>query len=238
MRAYAVMVVAALLVAPSPGEAASKNARFRSLVKQGKSQAHASDFAKALESFEAAFALVASPEVLFEIARCHEKAAEPAQAIEAYERLLLLPHPGARLRAKAKKALEALRGDEEAKERVRVAEAKPADVALETKTSTLALVSAQADLPKAVLPARVEATAAEPEGSHVLQISAVSLGGAAIVASAVFGVLAFRASHRFDRSSVYSERAALQAEAGRDAHIADAFAIGGVMTAGFGLAFW
>jgi hypothetical protein len=128
---------------------------------------------------------------------------------------------------------------------VHVAEATPARV--ETRTSSIALVSSLAELPRvAAAPAPASpaavATTAPPSPaespSHALPIAILSIGGAAVTTGAAYGVLALRENARFNHAAAISDRTALQATTKKDARFADAFAIGGIVAAGFGLALW
>lgn len=104
-------VALATTFAPSTAEAQEpdKIATGRKLADDGASFYHAREYRKALEKFQAAYAVDPDPNLLYNIAKCHEALGENPQAIEKYEHFLREPgsDPGGKL--KAEESLKVLR---------------------------------------------------------------------------------------------------------------------------------
>ena len=79
------------------------------LLKDATARYKAGDYDAAIERFEAAYALKPNPTLVYNIARCYERAAKLEQAIAAYERFLELPGTTSKLRAGALSSIDALK---------------------------------------------------------------------------------------------------------------------------------
>jgi hypothetical protein len=186
---------------------------WKALVDEGVAHYGAKRYDEAVRAFEAAMALRAEPELVYNIARAHEKALRAPEAIAAYERFLELPGTTAALRAKARAALEALRAEAEAEARAR-AERPPAG------------------------PSPPLALAAAPAPSRALEWTLVGVGAAAAVTGGVFGALALRDHAAFeDARAAGASRAALLDAASvveRNALLADVLVGAGLAAAAVG----
>lgn len=153
--------------------------RFEQRVKDALTHYKEGAFLEAAEDFEAAHALEAQPELVYNIARSYEKALAQDEAIAAYERFVNLPGTTAALRTKALDALTALRKERAARDRARQAERS--DV--------------RAPAPIAVLqPERMTST---PARSRTLELTLIGAGIGLAGAGAIFGVLALDAESQW-----------------------------------------
>ncbi|HEU4405265.1 MAG TPA: hypothetical protein VFS43_08255 [Polyangiaceae bacterium] len=116
LAAAAALALAALAAAPAAladepaGDAAAKRAQaVTRLNAEGTALFKARDYRKALERFTEAYGLEAEPDLLYNIARCHEALGEDAAAIETYGRYLEQPGADAEGRARAEEKLRTLR---------------------------------------------------------------------------------------------------------------------------------
>ncbi len=95
---------------PQGGDAASKRAQnVTRLNAEGTAFFKARDYRKALDRFNEAYALEAEPDLLYNIARCHEALGETSVAIEKYNRYLEQPGADAEGRARAEEKLRSLK---------------------------------------------------------------------------------------------------------------------------------
>jgi tetratricopeptide (TPR) repeat protein len=102
---FAGLVLAALTILPAPelraqpdsrgGESRTfdelsreKKKKFVDLVKSGKQAYSAGNFQKAIPFFVEAYEIVPQPELHYRIALCHERAGNPAKALERYRKFL------------------------------------------------------------------------------------------------------------------------------------------------------
>lgn len=236
------LIALALIAFASTAEARSK---FDRLLSRGMQQYRAEDYEAAAATFEKAYAIKRAPELVYNVARCHERTLKTGEALAAYERFLALSGTPAKLRERARKAIAALRAELPV-----VAQTKTASVALpvivETAHAAVAAVArtataAVASVPIAATPVvHVSATPFEapPERTHVTEGVLMTIGGAALATGAVFGVLAVRADRHFDATSVRTEQLELRDAARSNARIADAFLAGGAISGGIGLLLW
>lgn len=119
--ARAAVAIAVAAVAASPGRLPSARADEASpdaaksaqtvtrLNAEGTSFFKAREFRRALERFNEAYALEAEPDLLYNIARCHEALGESSAAIDKYTRYLEQPGADAEGRARAEEKLRSLR---------------------------------------------------------------------------------------------------------------------------------
>jgi tetratricopeptide (TPR) repeat protein len=116
LAAGSALALAALTAAPPAraqeggGDAAAKRAQtVTRLNAEGTAFFKARDYRKALERFNEAYGLEAEPDLLYNIARCHEALGESALAIEKYARYVEQPGADAEGRARAEEKLRSLR---------------------------------------------------------------------------------------------------------------------------------
>ena len=102
-----------------------KASAFDTAVKEGLKAYKAKDFDRAIVAFERAYAIRPEPEMVFNIARSHEKAQHLDQAIADYEKFLVLEGTTAGLRARALKSLSSLRAEKTARLEAATAAAAP-----------------------------------------------------------------------------------------------------------------
>jgi tetratricopeptide (TPR) repeat protein len=152
---------------------------FNRLVQDGMNHYRNREYDEAVQKFEAAYAINQQPELIYNVARAHEKAPRRDQAIQAYERFLSLPGSTADLRAKALASVEALRREKEAMERSR----QPRD----TGGGSV------------VPPGSGGGVVTRPPKETSRTLEWVLIGGGAAVAAtgAIFGVLALQANSDF-----------------------------------------
>jgi tetratricopeptide (TPR) repeat protein len=209
---------------PGAGAAPAGAASFKALVDAGLEAYAAKRYADAIVAFEQAYQLQPEPELVYNVARAHEKALHRDEAIAAYERFMKLPGTTAELRTKALGALESLRAEQAALEK---AERARASASLGTAGAARA-------------PADAATTAAPSDGSRVLAGTLMGVGGAGLAVGAVFGVLALNAKSDFDgvdrtATGAAERRASLKADVERNALVADVAIIAGAATAITGL---
>jgi tetratricopeptide (TPR) repeat protein len=207
-------LVGALGLLPARLPVARAEDGWKALVDEGVVHYGARRYDEAVRAFEAAHALRPEPELVYNIARAHEKALRAAEAIAAYERFLATPGTTAALRAKALASLEALRAETEARARAeRPREPAPA-------------VAAPVVPPPPVAPGRT------------LEWTLLGAGAASAVAGAVFGGLALRDHRAFeDLKATGAARAALEPAAARvtrNALVADVLVGAGLLAAAAG----
>jgi tetratricopeptide (TPR) repeat protein len=215
LRAFLGLValgVPALSAAPAAAQAQDG---FRELVDKGLELYTQKKYDDAIKSFEQAYALRAEPELVYNIARAHEKSLRRAEAIAAYEKFVNLPGTTAELRTKALNAMEALRAEQAALDRAKV----PAKVDVSAPT-----------------PADREGTSGvaaqvEPERSApVLPWALVGVGAAGMGVGAVFGLLALDAKSDFDKARA-AEKADKATTVETRALVADIALFGGAAVA-------
>lgn len=235
MRAVHVLVVVAVMVGTSPGALgqqpkANQSDRFETAVKEGMTAYQAKDFDAAIRAFERAYAIRPEPEMVFNVAKSHEKALHLESAIAAYERFLLLEGTTSDLRARALKSLNSLKAEKKALEEAKAAPPAPPP-------------AAQAGGPPPSGP-RVALTQREPvprEKNRALEWTLFGGGMAVAVAGAVFAGLAVSNRSAFDDEAAEGEAADaerlrdLRDELDRNALIADVLVPVGLVTAAVGL---
>lgn len=213
---------AAPSVARAQSAASSAPTSFKALVDAGLEAYAAKRYADAIVAFEQAYQLQPEPELVYNVARAHEKALHRDEAIAAYERFVKLQGTTAELRTKALGALESLRAEQAALEKT-----ERARTPLNTPGSVRAPIDAAT-------------TAAPSNGTRVLAGTLMGVGGAGLAVGAVFGVLALNAKSDFDAvdrtaSDAAARRTSLKADVERNALVADVAIVAGAATAITGL---
>lgn len=139
------------------------------------------DYRAAIETFEKAYAIDPDPNLLFNIARSHERLGENARAIERYEAFLQVPGTDAQQRVRAEESLKALRKLEAGRE-----------AAAQPPPAPLAPTPAPTPAPPAPVPP--PATAERPSGASNAGLTTggvilVSIGGGALIGGTIAYVL-------------------------------------------------
>lgn len=113
------LVAAALVLSSSPSQAAgadksvAKSAQVDRLNEAGAGHYARREYRQAIALFSKALAIDPDPNLLFNIARCHERLGETQAAIDNYELFVSTPGADAQGRARAQTALAALRKSQE-----------------------------------------------------------------------------------------------------------------------------
>lgn len=108
-RLASLLLGATLWATPAAAQTASSDAeRAVQLNEAGAELYAAGNYAGALAAFERAYSLIGEPNLLFNIAGCYEQLAEPARAVEYYQRFLRAPEADPAGRQRALEALESL----------------------------------------------------------------------------------------------------------------------------------
>ena len=190
-------------------------------------------YLKAITNFEAAYALRARPELVYNIARAYEKALKPEQSIKTYERFIRLPGTTAELRTKALNALTALRAERHARTR---AQDKPPSESLPPKSTQEPPAT---NLPTPVSSSAVTTFKPSPRPNRTLEILLMSGGVAIAGAGAVMGLLALDAQSELDRAKSTNQPQSIQLDLAertdRRAIIADVLYAAGAVSALTGL---
>lgn len=156
---------------------------FDKRVQEGMERYNGGDYAKAVEAFEAAYALDPRPELIYNVARSYEKALLRDEAITAYERFVELPGTTAALRTKALDSLTALRRERQALARASAATRDPSPAPLPPRAAASALSE----------PAR-------PGIDRTLEWALIGGGAAIAGAGLVFGILALDSQSKLDEA--------------------------------------
>ena len=119
LRAFLGLVALGAPVLSAAPAVAQAQDGFRELVDKGLELYTQKKYDEAIKNFEQAYTLRAEPELVYNIARAHEKSLRRAEAIAAYEKFVNLPGTTAELRTKALNAMEALRAEQAALDRAK-----------------------------------------------------------------------------------------------------------------------
>ncbi len=229
MRGVALLLTVVVALAGLPPVAhAQEQAEFDAAVQQGLKAYQAKNYDMAIEAFEKAYKIRPEPEMIFNIARSHEKAQHLDAAIAGYERFMVLEGTTSELRARAVNSLRALRAEKSARDKAAGA------------TSTTPGLSAPP--PGAAPPGlmtRGEVPAEPP--NRALEWSLFGGGMAIAATGAVFAGLALSNKSDFDDekdNGVAADEQRLQDlrdDLDRNALIADILVPVGLVTAAVGL---
>lgn len=215
------VVLLSLAGTPAIAVAAEGQQTFDVLVNEALEAYRGRDYDRAIARFTAAYEQRAEPELLYNIARSHERALRRKEAIAMYERFLKSPGTTAELRAQALAAVEALKREESAMARA-AAEDRQARTVTDTPPKNDASVA------RTVAPA-------PKERSHTLAWSLIGGGAAVAAAGGVFGVLALGSNSDFDNATTPSDKIDLRDETKQRALIADVLIGVGVVSAAVGI---
>ena len=185
----------------------------------------AGDFDTAIEYFDKAYALEPVANLLYNIARCHEKNGDPEKALEYYEKFILAPDidEGARESALKKStqmrdlidAREDLERDKERQDREREERKKRE---LEDNKST----------------DPVEKKKVDEGGPGVGAWAALGTGGLLIIGGAVAGGMAMGQQTAFDEATTIEDKQAARASGQTLALVADGLYVAGAIGVGVG----
>ncbi|MCA9553717.1 MAG: hypothetical protein KC933_26995 [Myxococcales bacterium] len=226
-RSSVMMMGLAVAMALLGQDALAQDEDFNRLVQDGMTHYRNREYDAAVKKFEAAYAINQQPELIYNVARAHEKALRRDEAIQAYERFLNLPGSTADLRAKALASVEALRREKAAMQRSEQAK-QDLDNALPPDTGGGGGAGAVTRRPK--------------ETSRTLEWVLIGGGAAAAAAGAVFGVLALQANSDFDDLKASgADRTALESKkktVDNDALAADVLVGVGIVSVAAGVIMW
>jgi tetratricopeptide (TPR) repeat protein len=223
MRPYSSILCAVLglvalgapVLSAAPAAAQAQDG-FRELVDKGLELYTQKKYDDAIKSFEQAYALRAEPELVYNIARAHEKSLRRAEAIAAYEKFVNLPGTTAELRTKALNAMEALRAEQAALDRAKAPPKVEVSAPTPDDREGASGVTAQ------VTPER---------SAPVLPWTLVGVGAAGMGVGAVFGLLALDAKSDFDVGATADKASTVETRA----LVADLALFGGAAVAVTGL---
>lgn len=193
------VAAAAWLFCLAPGIAAAQgdaSGSFSELVATGVDHYKSGRYDAAIATFESAYELRQAPELLYNIARSHEKLGHVEQAIEAYRNFVGQKGTTAQLRAKALDSINALERERRALRRA----SRPAPVSE---------------------PALTVDTKAPPSTDHTAELILIAAGGVAVLTGGVFGILAIQENNRFGEATERSVQERLRDSTKRNALIAD-----------------
>lgn len=176
---------------------AEQQEEFDALVTEAVQHYSARRYEQAIDLFEQAFAIQEEPELVYNIARSHERLANREQALEWYERFINMPGTTGELRTRAlsnitslRQEITALRAAEQAEQ----ADQDSLDRANATGSGTPTPTPEQPVQPPPPRPLRAAGYAL------------VGVGAAAMIAGGIFGGMALAAHSDFeDASETYSE---------------------------------
>ena len=218
-----VVLAAAVVISTPPALAQADD--FRALVDQGMQAYRNRRYADAITAFESAFAIRREPELVYNIARAHEKSLNSQKALQTYERFLSLQGTTAELRAKALSAVEAIRAEQSARARAAARQAAPPPASPPRGESRAAAGNDGA----------LELRAGPPSPSRALEWTLIGGGVAIAAAGGVFAVLAAMDNSTFEDSDTDPTRLPeLKDSIDRNALIADILVPVGLVTAGIG----
>lgn len=187
------------------------------LAAQGAQAYRAGNYAEAIELFEKAYALEPVPNLLYNIAKCHEKQEQYEQAVDYYQKFAVAPEVDSKARQAALDRVESLREIAELKESdTDGAQAKAGDDRNEDKQ-------------------------VEPTDPIVVQDNSTALwtmfaGGTLLAGGVVFGVgLASPKADEVKTAATYDQRKAARDDAKTYALVADGLLVSGAVVTGIGL---
>lgn len=217
-----------------------------SLVGEAVEHYSASRFDKAIELFEQAFEIQKEPELLYNIARSHERLAHAEEAVEWYQRFLEMPGTTGELRTRALTNIASLRREIAAKKAAQqVTEA-------ETEQATTGDGKGADGSPNDDTTGRVEPRTDTDSGatgeiktddksgrtSSSLRITGwilTGVGAAALVTGGVFGALALESKKDYDSAGYDDDRIAHRDDVERNAKICDIVFFSGAGVAAVGI---
>jgi tetratricopeptide (TPR) repeat protein len=229
--ALVMFCTAGFVLMTSSGAFAQQQGRFDDLVAQAVEQYSSGRYEKAIDTFKAAYAINEEPEILYNIARCYERLAQPESALEWYEKFIALPGTTVDLRTKALENIASLRREISILEAMRQGKKPPP----EQPQDEVGQPSSGA-----ISPPQDGAQESEPDSPMTPMKLAgwilVGAGGAGIVAGGIFGGLALSEKSKFDDAGFDKERLDYRDNIERNALIFDIGVFGGIGLAAVGAA--
>ncbi|UJR84680.1 tetratricopeptide repeat protein [Sandaracinus amylolyticus] len=216
------LALAVVLGSAASGSAQEEPPEFQGLVDRGMEHYAAREYEQAIELFQQAFSMRAEPELVYNIARSYERLARRDDAIREYERFVALPGTTAELRSRAHQSIAALR--EEAR--------------LEAASRAPATTQPASTTPSAATPPPSETRTTQQRGSSGVGTAGwvlTGIGGAAVVAGVITGVLAVDRNAAFEDATLRSEQIQLRDEVRTYALVTDVLLIGGGVIAVTGI---
>lgn len=212
------------------GGATAEGGDFDALVSQAMERYQARDYEQAIELFQRAYEIQPEPELVYNIARSHERLAHREEALAAYERFIELPGTTGELRARALENIRALREEIAALEAARRAEQE------------VEAAERQAGSGQQAQPGGAGGPAAPPPpqetGSSALAVTGyalIGIGVAVLATGAVFGGLAISSYNQYQDAGFQVERLDLRDDVSRRALIADVLLFSGAGVAAAGV---
>lgn len=229
----------------SPSLTPEQQTQYDALIEEAVEHYRAEKYEEAVECFKKANAIQEEPELLFNIARSHEKMLHRKKAIEWYERFLEAPGTLRELRKRALDSIAVLHqeiADEEAIEKSEETAAEqaspPPQTASETDTVTrptdTATSSSDTDLRFSGEAASPEATSSDeksrpaPSRLRIASYSLLGVGSVALIVGGVFGGLSLGARSDFESAGYDPIRVQYREDMERNALIFDVAFFSGV----------
>jgi tetratricopeptide (TPR) repeat protein len=176
---------------------------FDALVTEAVQHYSARRYEQAIDLFEQAFAIQGEPELVYNIARSHERLANRDQALEWYERFINMPGTTGELRTRALSNIASLRQEIAALRAAEQAGVAPdGGTGLVTNNERTETGTGTGRPPSGP----VEPPAPEPRPFRTAGYSLIGVGAVAMIAGGIFGGMALAAHSEFeDASEIYSQ---------------------------------
>lgn len=213
------------LVALAQEDGATAEERYDALTTQAATAYEAGEYAKAVELFEQAYELRAVSNILYNIGRIHEEAGNIDAAIEYYDKFVVAPNVQQAARKDALDRLKTLREVKAVRDGTAAADATPAPT--EAPPAEVSTSTAEAAEPKTVVVVREE----EPKPGRVLGWALLGVGGASLVGSGIFGLLAQSQFSQFEEATTLEGRRDAASAGRTNAVVADSLLVTGFVTA-------
>ena len=228
MRRLVTMLLASSICLTTPILALAQDAsaaneeQYDALTTQATAAYEAGDYAKAAQLFQQAYELRAVSNILYNIGRIHEEAGNIDGAIEYYDRFVVAPNVQQAARKDALERLKTLREVKAVRDQTAVATQEAAEPAT-------APAEAQPAAPASEPVVVVEE--AEPKKGRALGWALVGVGGASLLGSGVFGVLAQSKFSTFEEATTLQERRDAASAGRTNSVVADSLLVTGLVTA-------
>ncbi len=180
----------------------------------------AREYDEAVFFFERAYELQQEPDLVYNIARSHERLAHRQEALDTYERFIALPGTTGELRARALTNIRSLRAE------IAAMEAVARDEANNTGDGNQGGTAAP--------PPPVEV---EPESNplSIVGYALIGVGAATMIAGAIFGGMALSANSQYEDAAFTQERISLRDDVETRAAFSDVFLFSGLGVAAVGV---
>ena len=229
-----------------------QQAQSDALIQEAVEHYSAHRYGEAAECFKQAYEIFEEPELLFNIARSHEKKSNSEEAIKWYERFLEVPGTTSDLRTRALTSIAALRQEIAAKEEIQKSEEVPsedtsaapeteAEPGTEPASAYKAIPSIEPDPTFSDSPGSEEGVSTAKENGLALSpmklwgYSLLGAGSIAIVVGTIYGGLAIGAKNDFESSGYEPDRVQYREEMRNKALVFDIVFSSGVALATAGI---